>query len=108
MTRIALMSLLACVAELPAQTFADLVLLNGKVWTVNAKQPQAQAVACLGERIAAAGSDAEIRKWIGSTTRVVDLQGKLAVPGFNDAHVHFYTGGKNLAGVQLRPARSEA
>jgi predicted amidohydrolase YtcJ len=106
--RITVMMLLACVNRLPAQSYADLVLRNGKIWTVNPRQPQAQAVACVGERIAAVGSDAEIRKWIGTATRVVDLKGQLVVPGFNDAHVHFYTGGRNLAGVQLRAARSQA
>ena len=91
----------------PAQTFADLVLLNGKIWTVNPAQPEVEAVACLNGRIAATGSTADIRKWAGPRTRVIDLKGGRAVPGFNDAHVHFLKGGQNLAGVQLRPARSQ-
>lgn len=89
------------------QSFADLILLNGKIWTVNPAQPQVQAVACVNGRIAAAGSDGEVRRWTGPRTRVVDLAGKLVVPGFNDAHVHFYTGGTHLSGVQLRDARSQ-
>jgi len=91
-----------------AQPSADLVLLNGKFWTVNEAQPRAQAVACIGNRIVAVGSSDEIRKWIGRSTQVMDLGGKLALPGFNDAHVHFYSGGENLASVQLRHAKSEA
>ena len=100
--------LLATFQAAGAQPSADLVLLNGKFWTVNDAQPRAQAVACIGNRIAAVGSNDEIRKWIGPATQVMDLAGKLALPGFNDAHVHFYSGGENLASVQLRHAKSEA
>jgi predicted amidohydrolase YtcJ len=102
------MLLLASLGSAGAQPAADLVLLNGKIWTVNPSQPRVEAVACLGNRIAAAGSNMEIKKWIGRATQVIDVGGKLVVPGFNDAHVHFYDGGENLAGVQLRTAKSEA
>ena len=91
-----------------AQPSATLVLLNGKVWTVNPAQPRAEAVACVGNRIAAVGSNDEIRKWIGPATETIDLAGKLVLPGFNDSHVHFFDGGQNLAGVQLRTTKSEA
>jgi len=91
-----------------AQPAADLILVNGKIWTVNSAAPRVEAVACLGGRIAATGTSAEIRKWAGPGTRVIDLQGKLAVPGFNDAHLHFYATGRNLASVALRTARSQA
>ena len=90
-----------------AQPAASLVLLNGKIWTVNEAQPRAEAVACLGSRIVAVGSNGEIRKWIGAGTEVIDVGGKLVLPGFNDAHVHFFSGGENLASVQLRDAKSE-
>jgi hypothetical protein len=90
-----------------AQPAASLVVLNGKIWTVNQAQPRAEAVACLGSRIVAVGSNGEIRKWIGPATQVIDASGKLVLPGFNDAHVHFFSGGENLAGVQLRDAKSE-
>jgi predicted amidohydrolase YtcJ len=93
--------------RLAAQPAASLVLLNGKIWTVNDSQPRAEAVACLGSRIVAVGSNDEIRKWVGAGTETIDLGGKLVLPGFNDAHVHFFDGGKNLAGVQLRDAKSE-
>ena len=87
---------------------ADLVLINGKIRTVNEAQPQAEAVACRQGRIVAVGTTSEIRRLIGAATRVVDLQGRLVVPGFNDAHVHFFSGGAGLASVQLRDAKSEA
>lgn len=88
------------------QVSADLVLLNGRIWTVNEKQPEAEAVAVLGNRILAVGSNSDIRKLIGKQTRTVDLQGRRVVPGFNDAHVHFFNGGAGLASVQLREAKS--
>ncbi|HWQ56322.1 MAG TPA: amidohydrolase, partial [Bryobacteraceae bacterium] len=91
-----------------AQPSADLILLNGKIWTVNPAQPQAEAVAVRAGRIAAVGSTDEIRRWAGPATQVIDLGGKLVVPGFNDAHVHFCSGGSSLASVQLRDARSQA
>lgn len=90
-----------------AQTSADLVLINGKIWTVNDKQPEAEAVACRDGRIIAVGTTSEVRKLIGPETRIIDLQGRRVVPGFNDAHVHFYSGGRGLASVQLRDAHSQ-
>src|SRR5215813_5153047 len=89
-----------------AQAPADLVLVNGKIWTVDDKRPEVEAVAVLGNRIAAVGSNEEIRKWIGANTKVIDLQGKRVTPGFNDSHVHFLDGGMGLASVQLRYART--
>ncbi len=91
-----------------AQQPADLILLNGKIWTGSEAQPLAEGIACAGNRIAAVGTSEAIRKWAGPKTQVIDLAGKLVVPGFNDAHVHFYTGGAHLAGAQLRDARSAA
>ncbi len=86
---------------------ADMVLLNGKIFTVNAAQPWAQAVAIRDGRFVAVGKDEEIRKLIGKETEVIDLGGKLALPGFNDAHLHFTNGGLYLLGIDLRPARDE-
>src|SRR5215475_4764220 len=89
-----------------AQAHADLVLVNGKIWTVDDRRPEVEAVAVLGNRIAAVGSTEEIRKWVGANTKVIDLQGKRVTPGFNDSHVHFLDGGMGLASVQLRDART--
>jgi predicted amidohydrolase YtcJ len=89
-----------------AQAPADLVLVNGKIWTVDDRRPEVEAVAILGNRIIAAGSTEEIRKWAGANTKVIDLQGKRVTPGFNDSHVHFLDGGMGLASVQLRYART--
>ena len=82
--------------------------MNGKVWTENPAQPAAQAVALEGNRIAAVGSDAEIRRLAGPTTQVIDLRGRLLLSGFNDAHVHLLVGGEALMVAQVRDANSAA
>ena len=80
---------------------ADLIISNANVWTGDDAQPKAQAVAVLGTRIVSVGSDAEIALWRGTNTKVLDANGKLLLPGFNDAHVHFVSGGAQLDSVQL-------
>ena len=85
---------------------ADLIITNAKVWTVDKAHPTAQAVAVLGDRIVAVGTNPEIEAWHGPGTRVIDAGGKLLLPGFNDAHVHFVSGGLQLDAVQLNDATS--
>jgi predicted amidohydrolase YtcJ len=85
---------------------ADLIVTHANVYTVDRQHPKAQAVAVIGERIVAVGSDAEIEPWRGPKTRVIDAHGRLLLPGFNDAHVHFTDGGAELAEVQLHDANS--
>ncbi len=103
-------SFLAAIVSAPlcAQIAPDLVLVHGKIWTENPRQPEAEAVAILGNRIVAVGTSAEIAKLAGPATKVVDVAGRRVVPGFNDAHVHFASGGTSLASVQLGDAKSEA
>lgn len=91
-------------ASLQAQV--NLIAVNGRVWTGNPKQPEAEAFAVSGDRIVAVGSTAEIRGLAGAGTKVLDLAGRRTVPGFNDAHVHFFWGGQSLASVQLRDVTS--
>ncbi|MEO5941373.1 MAG: amidohydrolase, partial [Candidatus Limnocylindrales bacterium] len=67
---------------------ADLVLTGGHVHTVAPALPRAEAVAVRGERIVAVGSAADVAVHIGPRTRVVDLAGRLLLPGFQDVHVH--------------------
>jgi predicted amidohydrolase YtcJ len=92
------------VAQSPA---ADLVLRNARVWTVDASRPEAEAVAVLGGRIVAVGSNHDIDAWRGTNTHVIDAGGKRLLPGFNDAHVHFVDGGAQLDNVQLNDATSK-
>ena len=84
----------------------DLLLLHGRVWTCDPQQPMAEAVAVAGSRIVAVGRDAEIATFAGSETKVIDLAGRLVLPGFNDAHVHFYIGGDTLTSVDLRDVKN--
>jgi len=87
---------------------ADLIITNAKIWTVDKNHPAAQAVAILGDRIVSVGSNAEVESWHGTSTRVIDAGGKLLLPGFNDAHVHFVSGGSQLDAVSLNDATSAA
>jgi predicted amidohydrolase YtcJ len=80
---------------------ADLIVTKAKVWTGDDAHPSAQAVAVIGDWIVAVGSDAEIALWRGPNTKLIDAGGKLLLPGFNDAHVHFVAGGLQLDSVQL-------
>ncbi|HVG37637.1 MAG TPA: amidohydrolase, partial [Pyrinomonadaceae bacterium] len=81
---------------------ADLIIENGVVRTMDAEQPAAVAVAVLHQRIVAVGSNAEIKRLAGPRTKVIDANGRLVLPGFNDAHVHFLYGGFQLSSVDLR------
>jgi len=74
---------------------ADLVFINGSVYTANDRQPTAEAIAIRGDRFVFVGSNDGARKFVGKNTKVVDLQGKPALPGLTDAHHH-------LAGVGFR------
>lgn len=67
---------------------ADLVLQNGNIYTVNDRQPRAEAVAVKGDRIVFVGSNREAQEYIGKKTRVIDLKGETVVPGMTDAHHH--------------------
>jgi predicted amidohydrolase YtcJ len=79
----------AACASKAAVAPADLVLRNGKIVTVDPARPEARALAARGGTIVALGSDAEIAQYVGPSTRVIDLGGKLAVPGFIEGHGHF-------------------
>ncbi len=98
----------------PLQPPADLVLSNGKIYTGLSAQPWASAVAIRGESIvaisgaaiAATDPDAEAKSWTGPKTRVVDLRGQFAMPGFNDAHAHLAAGAYVKLEVDLRGTKS--
>src|SRR5687767_11253290 len=84
-----LILMLAAIAPLAAQAPADLILLNGKIFTSDPSRPSVAALAIRGDRIQATGDTDEIRKLAGPNTRIIDLGGRTVVPGFNDAHAHF-------------------
>jgi predicted amidohydrolase YtcJ len=105
-----------------AQVPADVVLANGKIYTMDEKHPWARAVAICGESIAAVAAVADapasstdalnmlkspdFKQWVGPNTRVIDLHGQFAMPGFNDAHVHLAGAGYAKLSVNLEGSRS--
>lgn len=94
-------------AETPALV-PDLLILDADVRTMDDACPRAEAVAIFGNRIAAVGSTAALRRLAGVNTRVIEGRGRTVLPGFNDAHVHWLSGGFSLTNVDLRDARSPA
>ncbi|MEE1740878.1 amidohydrolase [Streptomyces sp. BE147] len=88
-------------------TPADLVLTGGPVLTMDPARTRATTLAVTGDRITAVGHD-EVRELIGPRTEVVDLAGRLLVPGFQDAHIHPVTAGLELAQCDLTDTRTAA
>lgn len=88
----------------PIHPPADLIITQANIWTGNEAQPTAQAIAIMADTIVAIGSNAQILKYRGDSTEIIEMQDKMITPGFIDSHVHFLTGGFNLSSVQLRDA----
>jgi len=88
------------------QEGADLVITNGKVITVDDGIPQAQAVAVRSDRILAIGSVADVRRYVGPSTQVIDVQGQLVIPGFIEGHGHFTGVGEAQLNLKLMPTTS--
>jgi len=86
--------------------WADLVLKNGNVLTMNPSQPHAEAIAIKEERIVKVGTNEEISRWIGRNTKVIGLKGRTVVPGFIDTHVHVVDFGRFLTWIDLRGVKS--
>ena len=100
---------LAAIDPAAIKPAADLVLVHGKILLVDANDSVAQAVAITGSRIIAVGSDAQIMRYLGPQTRVIDLSGRTATPGLIDSHGHFADGGiEELYHVPLSDAASIA
>ena len=89
-----------------AAVTADLVLEHGHLVTMEAAQPEAQALAVKGGRILSVGSDADVAPYIGKTTQVLDLTGMTAVPGFIEGHGHFTELGRTLTELDLTTAKT--
>ena len=83
---------------------ADVVLLNGVVWTGVPGAPLAEAVAVVDGMVRAVGPTERIERYRGDDTHVIDLGGRLLIPAFGDSHTHFVSGGFQLVSVNLRPA----
>jgi hypothetical protein len=85
---------------------AELVVTNAKIVTMDESRPQAEALAARCDKIVALGTAKEIDRYIGPATEVIDLQGKLAVPGLIDAHLHFSNIGQTKLGLDLTKAKN--
>jgi len=93
-------------APAPPPAPADLVLRNGRVLTVDDRMPEAQALAARDGRIVFVGTSMDAAAYIGPSTRVIDLAGQLAIPGFIDGHAHFTEIGKSRVGLDLMNVKS--
>jgi predicted amidohydrolase YtcJ len=85
---------------------ATLVLTNGRVVTMDSARPEAQAIAIAGDRIIAVGTSAEIQRMVGAQTQVIDLQGRLAIPGFIEGHGHFMGLGQSKLQLDLTTVKN--
>ncbi|MGH7462192.1 MAG: amidohydrolase, partial [Longimicrobiales bacterium] len=95
----------ACDRPAPAGEPATLVLRNGKVVTVDSAKPEAQAIAMRGSTIVAVGSNEEIDRLVGDSTEVIDLNGRLAIPGFIESHGHYMGLGRARMILDLTTAK---
>lgn len=87
---------------------ADMIFLNGNIYTANEKQPRAEAIAVKGDRIVFVGSNADAQKFRAANTQLIDLHGKTVTPGFTDSHCHIFRIGErelnlNLEGTNTLP-----
>ena len=87
-------------------TSADAVIIHAKIYTVNLRQPWAEAVAIRDGKIIAVGSDREIAAYRGPSTKVMDAKDHMVLPGFEDTHVHFMGGSARLREVSLDDAKT--
>jgi len=91
----------ACAQPNGTPAAPDLILVNGNFFTADSLNPQATAVAILGDRIMAVGNDADLKKLAGKETQIIDLQGNFAMPGFIEGHGHFNGLGQSLLNLNL-------
>ncbi|MEJ2603636.1 MAG: amidohydrolase [Gammaproteobacteria bacterium] len=91
----------AVAADPAAVAPADIVFTNGGIYTADAEHSRAAGLAVRGDTIVAVGDGPEIERYVGADTRVIDLDGRLALPGFHDAHMHPLSGGEMLLGCSL-------
>jgi predicted amidohydrolase YtcJ len=104
LTIYSLLLVIGMYASAESKPSATLIITHAAIYTVVKEHPKAEAVAIIGDRIVAVGSSGEIDLWRGPETKVIDARGKLVLPGFNDAHVHFISGGAQLDQVNLTDA----
>jgi predicted amidohydrolase YtcJ len=99
-----LLIVVAGLACAPAEKPADLVLMNGRIVTMDAENPTVEALASRGQELVAVGSNSEVDRLIGPDTEVIDLAGALTVPGLIEGHGHFLGLGRTAMQLDLRTA----
>ncbi len=97
----------SCANQDANENATNLLLFNGKIFTVDRANPWADACAIKDGKFLAVGDSDSMASFAGKNTEKIDLKGRLVLPGFNDAHVHFSDGGFYLLGIELRDARDE-
>jgi predicted amidohydrolase YtcJ len=102
----ALVGLVRVGGQQPASVAADMVLLNGKIVTLDESQPQVEALAVGGNRIAALGTSTAMKRHVGQKTQVIDLNGQLVIPGFVEGHGHFIGVGTAQLNLNLMKAKT--
>ena len=85
---------------------ADIIFFNGEVYTVDINRSWAQAVAVRGSKIIYVGNDSDVMKFKGKGTRLVDLENRMLMPGFQDSHVHPIEAGMAYIGCSLHDGKS--
>lgn len=101
-----LLFLLTLIYSLNVNAQMKTAFINGDIHTVDVKNPEAEAVVIQDNKIIFVGSNDDAKKIMDDKTKVIDLKGKLMLPGFIDSHLHFVSGGYYLLGINLRPAKS--
>lgn len=97
---------LATETRTPQIAPADLILLNGRVVTMDEGKPEGEAIAVTGDKVTYVGTSIEIQRYIGKKTQVIDLGGAFAMPGFIEGHGHFTGVGEAKLGLELMPTKS--
>ncbi|MBZ5681626.1 MAG: amidohydrolase [Acidobacteriia bacterium] len=95
-------------AQAQSKAAADTIVLDTRIYTVNQKQPWAEAVAVRDAKIVAVGSNKDIEAYRGTSTKVIDAKGRLVLPGLEDCHIHFMDGSLGLTQVDLNGATTVA
>ncbi len=102
------LSAMASVSLCSANEKASFILVNARIYTMNARQPWAEALAITGDKIVAVGTKQRIEVLRGPNTQVIDAKGRLVLPAFTDSHIHFLEGSRGLTQVDLTGADSVA
>lgn len=101
------LSVISCSGEKSVNTKADVLLRNGAIYTVDAARSWAEAAAIAHGRIIYVGANAGAEEFITPQTRVIDLNGKMVLPGFHDSHVHPVSGGIELGQCNLNGLQTQ-